>query len=280
MARNYYYLVAGLPELLLEEGKHAVPFRVVAEEIRQEAAPDEFGFVRAMTLPIDNKNLVNTLTRGGADFDDRGNFTREELAKASVDLPEYMQVFIAAHKENRPLFPGLTPLDQLEWLFYEEMAESENAFVREWFEFEISLRNLLVGINVRKGLGHIEALATDRDRPAALTLVGRGEVAEAVLRSTAPDFGLSAAHPWVDRVLALGKSGLTEMERGIDELRWNMINELTMFTPFFHIETVAAFMLKLLIVERWMKLDAAAGKAKLDKLVGELMESFVMPEGF
>jgi hypothetical protein len=152
--------------------------------------------------------------------------------------------------------------------------------VREWFDFESGLRNVIVGINVRKGLGHIEAIATDRDRPIALTLVGRGEAAEAVLRSTAPDFGLSAAHPWVDRVIALGKGGLTDMEKGLDELRWEMINDMTMFIPFFRVETVAAFVLKLQIVERWMKLEPAAGKAKLDKLVGELMESFVMPEGF
>jgi hypothetical protein len=280
MARNYYYLIAGLPELLMEEGKNVPPFRVVADEIRQELAPADFGIARAMTLPLDNQNLVNVLTRGGAEFDDRGNFSREELAKASVDLPEYMQVFLAAHKENRPLFPGLAPIDQLAWLFYEEMAESKNAFIREWFDFEISLRNVLVGINVRKGLGHIEALATDRDRPLALTVVGRGEAAEAVLRSAAPDFGLSATYPWVDKVLALSKGSLTDMEKGLDELRWGMLNELTMFTPFFHVETVAALVQKLLIAERWVKLEPAAGKARLDKLIGELMESFVMPEGF
>jgi hypothetical protein len=280
MARNYYYLIAGLPELLKDESKNAPSFRVVADEIRQEVAPSDFGFVRAMTLPIDNRNLVNILTRNGEEFDVRGNFSREELAKGSVDLPEYMQVFFAAHKENRQLFPGLTPLDQLTWLFYEEMAESKNAFAREWFDFEISLRNLIVGMNVRKGLGHIEALATERDRPLALTLVGRGEVAEAVLRSTAPDFGLSGAYPWVDRVIALGRGGLTDMERGIDDLRWDTLNDMMMFIPFFHAETVAAFVLKLLIVERWMKLEPAAGKARLDKLIGELMGSFVMPEGF
>jgi hypothetical protein len=191
-----------------------------------------------------------------------------------------MQTFLAAHKENRQLFPGLTPLDQLSWLFFEEMAESKNAFVREWFEFEISLRNLLVGINVRKGLGHIDTLATDRDRPIALTVVGRGEFAEAVLRSSSPDFGLSGSYPWVDRVLALSRGPLADMERGIDDLRWDTLNDMTMFTPFFHIETVAAFVQKLLIVERWVKLEPAAGKVRLDKLIGELMESFVMPEGF
>jgi len=280
MARNYYYLIAGLPELLREESKNVPPFRLVAEEIRQEVAPSDFEFVRAMTLPIDNRNLVNILTHSGEEFDARGNFSKEELTKGSIDLPEYMQVFLAAHKENRQLFPGLTPLDQLTWLFYEEMSGLNNAFVKDWFDFEISLRNLIVGINVRKGLGHIDAIATERDRPIALTLVGRGEVAEAVLRSSSPDFGLSGAFPWVDKVIALGRGGLTEMEKGIDDLRWEMLTDMTMFIPFFHVETVAAFVQKLLIVERWMKLEPVAGKARLDKLIDEMMASFVMPEGF
>ncbi|GBU20610.1 v-type ATPase subunit C [Fibrobacteres bacterium R8-0-B4] len=280
MPRNYYYLVAGLPELLREESKNIPPFRLVAEEIKQELVPSDFQFVRAMTLPIDNRNLANILTHGSEEFDPRGNFTKEELSKGSVDLPEYMQVFLAAHKENRQIFAGLTPLDQLTWLFYEEMSTLNNPFVREWFDFEISLRNVIVGLNVRKGLGHIEAIATERDRPIALTLVGRGEAAEAVLRSSSPDFGLSTAFPWIDKVIALSKGGLTDMEKGIDDLRWDVLNDLTMFIPFFHVETVAAFVQKLLIVERWMKLEPVAGKARLDKLIDEMMKSFVMPEGF
>jgi len=101
-----------------------------------------------------------------------------------------------------------------------------------------------------------------------------------VLRSSSPDFGLSGSHPWVDKVLTLSRGSLTDMERGIDDLRWDILNDMTMFIPFFHVETVAAFMQKLLIVERWMKLEPVAGKARLDKLINELMESFVMPEGF
>jgi len=100
------------------------------------------------------------------------------------------------------------------------------------------------------------------------------------LRSSSPDFGLSGAFPWVDKVIALGRGGLTDMEKGIDDLRWEVLNDMTMFIPFFRVETVAAFVQKLLIVERWIKLEPAAGKARLDKLIDELMTSFVMPEGF
>jgi hypothetical protein len=217
-----------------------------------------------------------------AEFDTRGSFSQTELlnaVKAPETLPLYMQQFLEAHRENRQLFPGLTLLDQLTWLFYDEMTQSRNHFLKTWFEFDLDLRNVVVGLNVRKNFGHIEVLATERDRPGVFTVIGRNDVAEAVLRSAAPDFGLNTAHPWVEKVAALNRSGLTEMEKGLDDIRWAKLTELTEFT-LFQTETIAAFVLKLMIVERWMKLEPVTGRAKLDRLVEELRGSFVMPAGF
>jgi len=280
--KDYYYLVSGLPDLLIEDNKYVPAFRAFMDEIVDQTAPDDFDVISAMALPIDNKNLANLIEGKGAEFDDRGRFAREELsdfARPSSALPEYMQTFLDAHRENRQLYPGLATVDQISWLFYDEMAESKNEFLREWHEFDLGLRNVAAGLNIRKGLTHIEALATERDRPDALTILGRGDIAEAVLRSTAPDFGLTAAYPWVEKVIALSRGSLTEMEKGLDDIRWETLDELTTLT-YFQAETIAAFAQKLLIVERWMKLEPAAGKAKLDKLVEELMGSFVMPAGF
>jgi hypothetical protein len=282
MAKNYEFLVAGLPDLLMEDNKNVQPFGRFMDEVREQATPEDFEVIRAMALPIDNRNLVSVLESDGGDFDARGRYSQEELAdavKSPEALPAYMQKFLEAHKENRPVQPGLTPIDHLTWLFHDEMAESRNVFLREWFDFDVNLRNVAAGINIRKGLTHIEALATDRDRPGAFTLIGRGDVAEAVLRSAAPDFGLTATYPWIEKAITLSKSTLTDMEKGLDDLRWEMLNELTI-NSYFTADVIAAFTQKLLIIERWMTLQPTAGREKLDKLVSELMESFVMPEGF
>ncbi|MCL2220385.1 MAG: DUF2764 domain-containing protein [Chitinispirillia bacterium] len=276
---QYEFLVAGLPDLILDEGKNIVPFRTFMAEVETVVEGAHLDIIYAMRLPIDNQNLVNVLDNK-PDFDERGNYSREELVNAmrTYDVPEYMQVFLMAHKENKQLFHGLTPIDQLTRLFYDDMAESGNEFLRRWYEFDSDMRNVVTGINLRKNLSHIEAIATDR--PAAnLTIVGKGPVAEAVTKSSSPDFGLSAEHPWVEKILALGRGSLTDMEKGLDDIRWDMLNELTEFS-YFDIETVAAFTHKLFIAERWLKLDPAAGRARLDKLIEEMMSSFEMPEGF
>jgi hypothetical protein len=281
MTQYYEYLVAGMPDIQPDGGRSAGLFKAFMSDVDIIVEPPDSDVVAAMRLPIDNRNLINVL-EGKDGFDDRGNYSREVLEEATKTLsgvPEYMEAFLVTHRENRLPFPGLTAIDQLTWLFYEEMASSENEFLREWYDFDVSLRNVIAGINLRKGLTHIEAIATERDHPPLLTIVGRATAAEAVLKSTAPDFGLSGEYPWVEKVLALAAGGLTAMEKGLDDLRWETLNELTAYS-LFDIEVVAAFTQKIIIVERWMKLEPEEGRARLDKLVKEMMGSFVMPAGF
>ncbi len=282
MVSNYYYFVSGLPDILVDESKNVPHFQDFMVEAQEQLASDDLKIINTLRLPIDNRNLIDIIESNSRPFDPRGNYSKEELTAAlrfSEGLPEYMQTFLEAHRENRQLFPGLVAADQLSWLFYEEVTEHENEFVREWFSFELNLRNVMAAVNCRKNLEHVDALGTDRDRPVNFTVVGRNDVAEAVLRSTAPDFGLSGSMSWVEKAIALSRGNLTEMEKGLDDIRWDMLNELTVFT-YFQVETVAAFALKLLIVERWMKLDAITGRAKLDRLVEELKNSYEVPAGF
>jgi hypothetical protein len=138
---------------------------------------------------------------------------------------------------------------------------------------------VIAGINYRKQLNHVEMLGNDRDKPLNAIVIGRNEVAEAVLRSNAPDFGLGGSIPWLDQVLAASKGSLVDFEKAIDTLRWNMLNDLTCFS-YFSIETILAFMIKIVMVERWKSLDPEVGKERLDLLVKELCSGYAVPKGF
>jgi len=311
-----------MPELLMDDGKSPITFKTFMAEVAEVATPEDMQVIDRMRLPIDNRNLICLLESEG-EFDDRGSLTREDLEDAikypdqlpdaiplfgldpEVKPPKYMRAYIKAHKESHQLFPGLTPIDQLTWLFYDEMIDVDNDkdeelfnadpsdrgfmyrsdskcdFLREWYEFDRNLRNVVAGINIKKNLPHIEAIGTERDRPGVFTIVGDNELAEAVLKSPANDFGMAGRYPWIEKVLALSKSTLTEMEKGLDDIRWEMLNELSMFNAATHdVEAIAAVAQKVLIVERWLKLEPKVGRERMDKLVEEMMGSFVMPAGF
>ena len=112
-----------------------------------------------------------------------------------------------------------------------------------------------------------------------MLLIGRDDVAEALLRSNAPDFGLSAQLPWIDRLLGQSRGKPLDFEKGVDTLRWDVLNEMTI-ASYFQAETVYAFYLKLTIVERWRALDPKSGRERLDTLLGELKASYIVPELF
>lgn len=280
MERNYYYLISGLPDIVLDSTKKPVSVAEFIDETRELVAPEHGDLLELLRRREDNRNLSTVIDNSDVPFDDRGNYTREFLeqeVKSPDALPGYMAEFIEAHKEGKLPFPSLLVEDQLHWLFYDEITAGPNRFVREWFTFDLNLRNVRAGINSRKlSSGH----AAESSRFAIPTaVICRNDVAEAVHRSNAPDFSLSAEYPWVEQVVGQGDGDPIAAERAVDQLRWDMVNDLTTFA-YFTIDTVLGFCVKLDMVERWQSLDPEIGRERLERLVTELETGFQFSEDF
>lgn len=281
MSNNYYYFVSGLPELLLDEGKQPVSTEDFIAEVEEHLTGKDLERFRILRLSFDNNNLIKLLEKKEA-TDKRGTIEVTELSsglKVSDGLPEYMRIFLDAYKDNKPPYQGLTLKDQLDCFFYEYVTNHPDLFIRKWFTFELNLKNLLVALNCRRNVEHLDSLSTDREKAVSLLVIGRNDFTEALLRSNAPDFGLGTQYSWVERVLGLPKDNLLEFEKGIDSIRWEYLNDLTLFS-YFKAETIYAFFLKLLIVERWKALDNKTGKEMLERLVEELNSSYTIPVVF
>ncbi|MBD3242052.1 MAG: DUF2764 family protein [Chitinivibrionales bacterium] len=269
MSRSYYYLVSGLPNLALDETKNPPDYRQFVTDLATHMAPEDAELVRFIRYPYDNHNLANILLESRTGFDERGNFTQEELAeeaKSPERLPAYMVAFLDARKEGKEPHPDHTIRDQLTWLFLEQACASSSEFIRDWFTFDTDLRNVLAAVNMRR-----QAEKHGGDYRAALegVLVCRNEVTEQLMRSSAPDFALGGMLPWIERVLSLPVDNLVERERGIDDLRWDTLNGLTTFS-YFETEVLLAYCIKLAMVQRWIGLDPDEGKKRLDRLVSEM----------
>ena len=252
MANNYYFLVAGLPDIILDNTKKAVSFSDFLNDLVEQVTFNDAELLKLLRLPFDNKNLITVIEKQQREFDPRGTFTIDELEQ-EIKLPDvvpiYMRNFIEHHKEGKMPYPELSAEDQLNWLFFEEMTTHSNEFIREWFSFDLDMRNVLAGINCRR-------LSTDSNQTNEMdtsflslskTVICRNDVSELILKSNAPDFSLSNRLPWIEKLIAMDQGNLIEFEKNIDTLRWNTLNELTMFT-YFQIETILAFCIKLGIV--------------------------------
>ena len=268
-ARNYYDLVAGLADISPDAARMPISAAGFIAQTAEQIHPDDAVMLRLLQLPLDNRNLITLLDRLDRPFEPGGAYDLEGLTAEIANpetLPEEMQSFIDSHRSGELQPPELNNDDRVSWIFFESMAAHENDFIASWFTFELALRNILAALAVRRGLPHLQQREPEYLKCLESALVCRTDVEERLLASSAPDFGLSEQLPWIDRLLQLPVDDYIERERRIDQLRWDMLDELTIFS-YFQIETLLAFCLRLMIVERWTRLDPQTGRKRLEELL-------------
>jgi len=271
--RNYHYLVAGLQDITLDIHKLLFDQLSFREELRNELHPADYELVRLLFLPFDNENLLTLLEKKDREVDPRGNFSRERLEeniKEPSDLPDYMMRFITAFKSKEPLFPEMSPENELATLYYDEMLETvENDFLREWFHFELNVKNIAIALNARR-----------HKVPYENQIIGTNEVSESIRKSQARDFGLGSDLDYLDELTAISKKeDVREREQAIDELKWEYLDEATFF-HYFTIERILAFVIKLGMIERWLGIDKDHSNELFKKLLKELQASYQLPKTF
>ncbi len=273
MKRNYYYLVAGLQDLTPDIHKLVSGQLDFREELRTALHPNDFLLVQKLFLPFDNTNLLNLLEKKDKAFDEKGNFTRERLEeniKEPSDLPGYMLRFITAFKNKDPLYPDMSPENELTTLFYDETIENlQNDFLRDWFGFELNVKNIMAALNARK-----------YKVPYEHQIIGSGEIAGAIRKSHARDFGLGNDLDYLEELTAISrKEDIKEREQAVDQLKWKYLDEETFF-HYFTIEKILAFVIKLGMIERWLSIDKDHSNELFKKLLKDLQASYKLPETF
>ena len=140
-----------------------------------------------------------------------------------------------------------------------DMREIDHdTFIREYFRFDLNIRNAKVKY-LNKALG----------RPADKDVLSFGEdTDQRVLDAAEAEFEEAA-----DLETILNSGDILSRERGIDDLMWEKISDLTTFN-YFDIDAVLGFITKLNIVARWYKLDEQTGREMFKKLVDEVRGTF------
>ncbi|MFP4365673.1 MAG: DUF2764 family protein [Bacteroidales bacterium] len=272
LERNYYYLVAGLPDIMLDQKKLTFSLEEFREEMKYHLHPNDYGFVELLFLPVDNRNLLNILLKNNEPFDESGKYSQEEIEQDIKDPSgtlAYMQKIISAFKSETPVFEGLSWEDQLTWLYYEHVKNCSNEFLRDWFEFDLNLKNIVAGMNARN-----HKLKADK------YFIGDNFVVQAVRKSSLKDFGLSNDFEYMERLITIQENeNLLEREKAMDNMRWEYLDDRNTFN-YFTVEVLLAYVIKLQMVQRWLELDIETGKEMFRKLLEDLEQSYEFPEEF
>ena len=279
MSKYYYYLVAGLPELTLEDSKLSYTVADFKAELYPDLSDEDRRLIDLFYLKLDNANVLKLLKDKDAAIDSRGNYSAEELAEfisslkdgdevADAVFPSYLSTFISEYF-NTPAEDDFLHEDRLAALYYAYAMKCRNKFVSSWFAFNLTMNNVLVALTARKFKMDIAPL-----------IVGDTEVCEALRTSGARDFGLTGEVDFLDQLVKISETEeLVEREKKIDQLRWNWMEEATFFN-YFTVERLFVFLLQLEMIERWISLDKEKGNQLFRSIIATLKDEVQIPTEF
>jgi len=131
--------------------------------------------------------------------------------------------------------------------FYEAALKDDNRFIREYFSFDLGLRNLKARF-LNKAFG----------RPANQDTINleTGEFNEAARVSE-----------------TLAGENILAREKGLDAIVWEKISELTTFN-YFDLDALLGIIAKMRLIERWRALDEETGREMFQQLINETTATF------
>ena len=131
--------------------------------------------------------------------------------------------------------------------FYLRALSHRDRFLREYFRFDLNVRN-----------AKVEYLNRELGRTAGTDIFLTDE------NGFEEEARLGAV---------LGSGDILSREKGIDELMWEKIESLTTF-DYFDIDAILGFIAKLNIAMRWNRLDPETGREMFARIVKEVRGSF------
>lgn len=280
--KNYEYIIASLPDLTAGnaniasgDGSTMVGSSQVAggdinrgkEAARRydSQAPDVEGIIAEIRERLAGGSPTQEQQEQG-----QGLAQEQGLAHGSSDLAA-MQTVLDGFDSGK-----LTPA------FYAAALASKNGFIRDYFLFDLNVRNSKVAF-LNEEIGRPEG--TDIMYPCAEaedTTATPGTVTGAPATvtmapgtvTTAPDGcmyepGDYDEEPQVRAVLK--GSDILGRERGIDDIMWAKVEQLTTL-HVFDLDIILGYLVRLKIMDRWLKLDPATGRELFTRLVAEIRE--------
>lgn len=275
---TYYCLVAGLPDISLDDGKLSYSVSDFKAELYPDLSAQDRKLIDLFYLKFDNTAILKLLKNKDAVIEDKGNFSAEELLQLieavregdtpDKKYPSYLVNFVSQYLQlsQDELYRAD---DLLAALYYSYGMSSNNAFIASWFEFNLNLNNILAALAARKYKMEVSSV-----------IVGATSICEQLRTSNARDFGLNETLEYFEALQRIADiEELVEREKKVDMLKWKWLEDESFF-HYFTIERIFVFLMQLEMVERWISLDKEKGNELFRKMIQDLKNEVQIPEEF
>lgn len=275
MPRKYYhYFIAGLTDIFLDDTEIHFPMPDFKQELKEHLSTEDYKLAELLFLPYDNKELLRFLNGDTENQNDLGTFTTQDFEIEFSDekkgiLPSYMYKFVDLYKDEEQPKNNKSWENILSEMYFEYVLKTKNKFLKQWFQFNQNLNNILIGYSCRK-----------YNLEANNQLIGNNPVTKAIIKSNAKDFGLDVELSYVSEIIALAENNdLLAREKGLDQLKWDKVEEITLF-EYFTIDVILAYTIKLDMAYRWLELDEETGREMFGKIIDNLKSNFEFSKEF
>ena len=221
---SYYYLISGLPEVKLSDSKAKYDINEITQNILSNLSDKDIKLFNYFIYQNDNKNLVNAIANFKGLFSpysvhlEPSIFSKEEIQKYAnlSNLPNYMVKFLEDNKNTE--WENIRHIENsLLSLYYEEMIQTGNAFIREYALFMRNLKNILAALNGK-------ALGFSGDE-ISKELIGDYPLISALTKSSAADFGLGREIPYINSIIDTFNSSDKADPYNLENVECSLVNE-------------------------------------------------------
>ena len=220
---SYYYLISGLPEVKLSDSKAKYDINEIAQNILSNLSDKDIKLFNYFIYQNDNRNLVNAIALSKGLFSpysvhlEPSIFSKEEIQKYAnlSNLPNYMVKFLEDNKNTE--WENIRHIENsLLSLYYEEMIQIGNAFIREYALFMRNLKNILAALNGK-------ALGFSGDE-ISKELIGDYPLISALTKSSAADFGLGREIPYINSIIDTFNSSDKADPYNLENVECSLVN--------------------------------------------------------
>jgi len=242
---KYYCQIAALPQLTFDPSNTSVELREFLNEVTPYLRKTHLNWLNMLLMTEGHKPLLEYFKNGSADNETTFLYSFDWLDPKSKQfnlLPAYLQRFSAKFWQKRSdhkipeMEMGL--FDE----YYQYLRQSGNGFIEKWAAFELDLKNYLT---VKK----CEEFSISKQAQ----VIGESDFTKRLVEFPTDHKEIQVEWPLatvIDNILK--NDNLLKREIAIDQLKWELIDEMNLFC-YFSIEIILGYTLKLLILNRWKK---------------------------
>lgn len=220
---SYYYLISGLPGVKLSDSKAKYDINEITQNILSNLSDKDVKLFNYFIYQNDNKNLVNAIALSKGLFSpysvhlEPSIFSKEEIQKYAnlSNLPNYMVKFLEDNKNTE--WENIRHIENsLLSLYYEEMIQTGNGFIREYALFMRNLKNILAALNGK-------ALGFSGDE-ISKELIGDYPLISSLTKSSAADFGLGREIPYINSIIDTFNSSDKADPYNLENVECSLVN--------------------------------------------------------